>query len=79
VWGSVAQVVFTFRFIYQWIYSEKIKRSHLPIGFWLLSLVGSLMILTYAIIRKDPILFLGQLFGSIIYARNIMISKKESK
>ncbi|UFH60164.1 lipid-A-disaccharide synthase N-terminal domain-containing protein [Sulfurovum mangrovi] len=79
VWGSVAQVVFTFRFIYQWIYSEKIKRSHLPIGFWLLSLAGSLMILTYAIIRKDPILFLGQLFGSVIYARNIMISKKESK
>lgn len=79
VWGSVAQVVFTFRFIYQWIYSEKIKRSHLPVGFWWLSLAGSLMILTYAIIRKDPILFLGQLFGSIIYTRNIMISKKESK
>ncbi|MBD3792380.1 MAG: lipid-A-disaccharide synthase N-terminal domain-containing protein [Campylobacterales bacterium] len=79
VWGSVAQVVFTFRFIYQWIYSEKVKRSHLPIGFWLLSLAGSLMILTYAIIRKDPILFLGQLFGSVIYIRNIMIIRKESK
>jgi len=79
VWGSVAQVVFTFRFIYQWIYSEKVKRSHLPIGFWLLSLAGSLMILTYAMIRKDPILFLGQLFGSVIYIRNIMIIRKESK
>ncbi|MDM5271847.1 lipid-A-disaccharide synthase N-terminal domain-containing protein [Sulfurovum sp. zt1-1] len=79
VWGSIAQIVFTFRFIYQWIYSEKIKRSHLPIGFWLLSLAGSLMILTYAIIRKDPILFLGQLFGSVIYIRNIIISRKESR
>lgn len=78
VWGSIAQIVFTFRFIYQWIYSERIRRSHLPIGFWLLSLAGSLMILTYAIIRKDPILFLGQLFGSVIYIRNIMISRKDS-
>jgi lipid-A-disaccharide synthase-like uncharacterized protein len=78
VWGSIAQIVFTFRFIYQWIYSERIRRSHLPVGFWLLSLAGSLMILTYAIIRKDPILFLGQLFGSVIYIRNIMISRKDS-
>lgn len=78
VWGSIAQIVFTFRFIYQWIYSERIRRSHLPVGFWLLSLAGSLMILTYAIIRKDLILFLGQLFGSVIYIRNIMISRKDS-
>jgi len=77
IWGSVAQVVFTFRFVYQWFLSEKIKHSHLPLGFWRLSLVGSLMILTYAIIRKDPVLFLGQFFGSIIYIRNIMIIKKE--
>ncbi|HEO97965.1 MAG: lipid-A-disaccharide synthase N-terminal domain-containing protein [Campylobacterales bacterium] len=79
VWGSIAQIVFTFRFIYQWIYSERIRRSHLPVGFWLLSLAGSLMILTYAIIRKDPILFLGQLFGSVVYIRNIMISRKETR
>lgn len=79
MWGIVGQVVFTFRFIYQWIYSEKIKRSHLPTGFWFLSLTGSLMILTYAVIRKDPILFLGQLFGSVIYIRNIMIERKDSK
>lgn len=79
VWGAIGQIVFTFRFIYQWIYSEKIKRSHLPMGFWLLSLTGSLMILTYAVIRKDPILFLGQLFGSVIYIRNIIIDRKDSK
>lgn len=79
VWGVLGQVVFTFRFIYQWIYSEKIKRSHLPMGFWFLSLTGSLMILTYAIMRKDPILFLGQLFGSVIYIRNIMIDRKDSR
>jgi lipid-A-disaccharide synthase-like uncharacterized protein len=79
IWGSVAQIIFTFRFIYQWIYSEKIKNSHLPFGFWLLSLIGSSMILIYAIIRKDPVLFIGQLFGFFIYIRNITIGREEDK
>lgn len=79
IWGSVGQILFTFRFVYQWIYSERIKTSSLPFGFWLLSLSGSLMILTYAILRKDPILFVGQLFGFIIYVRNIFIGLKEAR
>jgi lipid-A-disaccharide synthase-like uncharacterized protein len=73
VWGSVGQVLFTFRFVYQWIYSERIKESNLPFGFWLLSFVGSLMILSYAVFRQDPVLFLGQLFGFIVYSRNIWL------
>lgn len=75
--GSVAQVIFTFRFIYQWIYSEKRKTSSLPLGFWILSLTGSLLILIYAILRKDPVLLAGHMGGSIIYIRNLIILKKE--
>jgi lipid-A-disaccharide synthase-like uncharacterized protein len=74
--GSVGQVIFTFRFIYQWIYSENRKTSLLPLGFWSISLIGSVLILIYAIIRKDPVLFVGQLFGFIIYFRNIIIIRK---
>ena len=73
IWGSIAQIVFTLRFVYQWLYSEKNKESSLPRGFWLLSLTGSLMILSYAILRKDPVLFIGQLFGFVIYSRNIYL------
>lgn len=76
LWGSVGQIIFTLRFVYQWAYSERKKESSLPLGFWLLSLTGSLMILSYAIIRKDPVLFVGQLFGFIIYSRNIIIGLK---
>jgi lipid-A-disaccharide synthase-like uncharacterized protein len=76
LWGSIAQVIFTLRFIYQWIYSEKNKESSLPFGFWLLSLIGSLMILIYAILRKDPVLFVGHMMGYIIYLRNIILLKK---
>lgn len=70
VLGIVAQVIFTLRFVYQWIHSERHKESTLPMGFWVLSLIGAGLILTYAIIRKDPVLFVGHLFGLVIYARN---------
>ena len=73
VLGIVSQVVFTFRFVYQWIYSEYKKESLLPLGFWILSLSGSILILTYAIFRLDPVLFLGHGLGMIIYARNIYL------
>ena len=68
--GIVAQIVFTLRFVYQWIHSERHKASSLLLGFWVLSLIGAGLILTYAIIRKDPVLFVGHLFGLVIYARN---------
>ncbi len=75
--GIIAHVIFTLRFIYQWIYSEKNKESTLPIGFWFLSLTGSILILIYAIFRNDPVLIIGHSMGSIIYFRNITISKNE--
>jgi lipid-A-disaccharide synthase-like uncharacterized protein len=78
IWGIIAQVIFTLRFVYQWLYSEKNKESILPFGFWLLSLIGSIMILFYALIRKDPVLLVGHLMGSIIYFRNIILSKRYS-
>ncbi len=77
--GSTAQIIFNLRFLYQWIYSERMKESVLPLGFWFLSLIGSLMILVYAIIRKDPVLFIGHIMGILIYTRNIILSRKYAK
>lgn len=78
VLGIVSQVIFTFRFVYQWLYSEHRKISALPFGFWLLSLVGSLLILLYAIFRKDPVLFAGHGLGTIIYTRNLILIHKSN-
>lgn len=75
--GIISQVIFTLRFVYQWLYSEHKKTSTLPLGFWLLSLIGSSLILTYAIFRKDPVLFIGHLLGSIIYIRNLILLQKD--
>ncbi|MBC2846075.1 lipid-A-disaccharide synthase N-terminal domain-containing protein [Winogradskyella flava] len=74
--GIVAQVIFTLRFVYQWIHAERHKASSLPMGFWVLSLIGASLILTYAIIREDPVLFVGHLFGMIIYARNAYLMRQ---
>jgi len=74
--GVAAQIIFTLRFVYQWFYSEKRKASLLPMGFWLLSLTGSVLILTYAVLREDLVLFSGHLLGTVMYARNIILLKK---
>lgn len=79
LWGSLGQVVFTLRFIYQWICSRKRRESVLPLGFWLISLSGSCIIVSYAIFRHDPVLLLGQSTGIIVYARNIRIMMRNGK
>lgn len=75
--GIISQILFTLRFVYQWAVSEKSKTSELPVGFWRMSVVGASLILTYAIFREDPVLFVGHIAGLIIYVRNIVIWKKQ--
>lgn len=77
VFGSAGQVLFTLRFIYQWLYSRRDGESQLPAGFWVISLVGSLTIVSYGIFRLDPVLIIGQSFGLVAYIRNLMILAKE--
>jgi len=77
--GSAGQVIFTLRFVYQWIYSMRRNESLLPLGFWIISLVGSGIIAIYGVIRVDPILILGQSVGFVAYTRNIALYRKELK
>lgn len=79
IYGSAGQVLFTLRFIYQWLLSRRRGVSELPAGFWIISLAGSLTIVSYAIIRHDPVLIVGQSFGLVAYTRNLMILHKENK
>lgn len=73
IWGTAGQVIFTSRFLYQWVYSELKNDSVLPLGFWILSTIGSLMIFTYSIPRMDPVLFVAHSLGFFIYTRNILL------
>ena len=76
IYGSMGQIIFTLRFVYQWIYSKRKDESLLPIGFWVISLLGALIIVSYAIYRRDPVLILGQSTGLIAYSRNIYLSRR---
>lgn len=69
--GFIGQFLFASRFIVQWIVTEKNKKSTIPIQFWYLSIFGGLILLSYAIYRKDPVIITGQLFGILVYARNL--------
>ncbi|MBT8218592.1 MAG: lipid-A-disaccharide synthase N-terminal domain-containing protein [Bacteroidia bacterium] len=72
--GMLGYLLFTFRFIYQWFISEKLQQSKLPVGFFVISIIGSLMILVYGAFRKDIILLIGYTGGMTLYIRNLMIN-----
>lgn len=75
--GVFGQILYTGRFIYQWIYSENKNKSTLPVMFWIISLVGSAVLIFYAVMRRDPVLFASHAGGSVIYIRNIYIGLKQ--
>jgi lipid-A-disaccharide synthase-like uncharacterized protein len=71
--GFVGQVIFTARFVVQWIASERKRDSVVPVAFWWLSLVGGTALLSYAIFRRDPVIITGQALGIFVYARNLVL------
>lgn len=77
--GLCAQLMFTGRFIVQWLASEKAKKSVMPVAFWYFSLTGGLMLLAYAIHRADPVFILGQSLGVVIYVRNLWLIRVEKR
>jgi lipid-A-disaccharide synthase-like uncharacterized protein len=78
--GFAAQGLFSARFLVQWIASERAGMSIVPISFWFLSIMGGILLLCYAIWRRDPVFILGQATGVCIYARNlVLIWKSKTK
>ena len=77
--GFAGQSMFFMRFFVQWLYSEKHRRSMIPTAFWYFSLAGSALLLTYAIIKQDPVFITGQSTGFIIYTRNLVLIRREQR
>jgi lipid-A-disaccharide synthase-like uncharacterized protein len=74
--GLIGQSLFMMRFIVQWIHSERHKQSLIPVSFWYFSLIGGLTVLAYGFHKAEPVIILGQLPGTIVYARNLMLIKR---
>ncbi|WP_417668847.1 lipid-A-disaccharide synthase N-terminal domain-containing protein [Roseibium sp.] len=79
IFGLIAQAMFMMRFMVQWIASERVGRSIVPIAFWFFSIGGGVMLFVYGLVRKEPILILGQGLGLIIYFRNLWLIFKEKR
>lgn len=77
--GFVGQAAFGARFVIQWIVSEKKGESTIPLAFWYCSIAGSIILLTYAIHKQDPVFILGQSLGSIIYVRNLVLIDRKKR
>ena len=77
--GLVAQGLFTMRFVVQWIASERVGRSVIPLAFWWFSVGGGLLLLVYALYRKDAVFILGQAFGVFVYLRNLYFVLRERR
>ena len=77
--GFFAQLMFSARFLVQWLASERAGKSIVPLLFWYLSIAGSALLLAYAIHRKDPVFILGQSVGIFIYSRNLFLIRREKR
>lgn len=77
--GFAGQALFTARFLVQWLQSERMRRSVIPMAFWYLSLAGGVTLLIYALHRRDPVFILGQAAGALVYIRNIYLIQRERR
>ena len=77
--GLLGQTMFMMRFVVQWIHSERHQKSIIPVSFWYLSLIGGLIVLAYGIYRAEPIIILGQLPGTLIYTRNLVLIRRSKR
>ena len=69
--GYLAQIMFTMRFVVQWIASERAGKMVMPIAFWFFSIGGGVLLLIYALYRRDPVFIAGQALGLLVYIRNL--------
>jgi lipid-A-disaccharide synthase-like uncharacterized protein len=75
--GFAGQFLFMMRFLWQWIQSERQRRSIIPIAFWYFSLAGGVTLFAYAIHRRDPVFITGQMLGLGVYTRNLILIRRE--
>ena len=79
LFGFGAQLMFTARFLVQWLASERARASVVPVAFWYFSLGGGVVLFSYAVHRGDPVFILGQSMGIVIYSRNLWLIHAERR
>lgn len=73
VLGWIGNVVFFSRFFVQWVATEKRKQVVVPISFWWLSLIGSILLLAYGLWQRDSVFIFAYAFTWVPYIRSLVI------
>lgn len=79
LFGIFAQLLFMSRMLIQWVASERAKASVIPVSFWWLSLIGAVALLIYGVMRQDIVIILAQLFGFVVYSRNLILIRRSDR
>ena len=79
VLGFIGNAIFSTRFLLQWIASEKKGESVIPVAFWYWSILGSAILGSYFIFKRDPVGILAYLPNSFIYIRNLQLIKRQQE
>lgn len=69
--GVAGGIIFYGRFYVQWIASERAGKSVMPLVFWYMSSIGSVMLMAFAVMTRSPLGALGQNFNLLVYGRNL--------
>lgn len=77
--GFLGQAFFSMRFLIQWIHSERMRKSLIPVAFWYFSMAGGATLLAYALYRQDPVFIVGQGAGLFVYGRNLYFIFRERR
>ena len=78
--GWLGNAAFFSRFFVQWYASEKHQRVVVPAVFWWLSLLGSLLLLAYALFyQRDSVFIFAYAFTWIPYIRNLIIHRRNKQ
>ena len=74
--GLIGNLIFSMRFVVQWIASERQRESIIPVSFWYWSIAGSIIMCLYFVFRRDPVGILAYLPNSLIYIRNLILIQR---
>jgi lipid-A-disaccharide synthase-like uncharacterized protein len=78
--GWTGNLIFGLRFVWQWIASERAKKSIIPPGFWEISLLGSMIYTSYFIFyRHDSVGIISNLLPLPLYARNVFLHWRHAR
>ena len=72
--GVLGAMLFVARFLVQWYATEKQKQVTVPVGFWWLSLAGSLLMLGSGVFgSRNLVVIISNAFNWIPFTRNLVI------